>query len=79
MKNYTVLYAEDVPHYVTAEIEALDTVDAITKAAAYDFSETATDPDYRNAVSRRIVEVTDENDNIVAEFIALDALPRFHR
>jgi hypothetical protein len=33
-----------------------------------------TDPDSRNAVSRRIVEVTDEDETIFAEFIDLGPL-----
>jgi len=72
MKTYTVLYAEDVPHYAAVDIEALDTVDAIAKAGQKDLTGIPTDPDWRNAVSRRIVEVTDEDENIVAEFISLD-------
>ena len=79
MKTYTVLYAEDVPHYAAVEIEAVDTVDAIAKAQAFDLTGVPTNPDWYNAVSRRIVEVTDEDENIVCEFIPLDARPRFLR
>jgi hypothetical protein len=32
-----------------------------------------TDPDSRNAVARRIVEVTDQDESIFPEFIELDA------
>jgi hypothetical protein len=38
-----------------------------------------TNPDWHNAVCRRIVEVTDIDENIVAEFIPLDNRPRFLR
>ena len=34
MKTYSVLYAEDVPHYGTAEIEAENDAEAIAKAKA---------------------------------------------
>jgi hypothetical protein len=34
---------------------------------------TPIDPDSRNAVARRIVEVTDENETLFPEFIELDA------
>ena len=32
MKTYTVLYAEDVPHYALGEVEARGPKDAIAKA-----------------------------------------------
>jgi hypothetical protein len=31
-------------------------------------------PDWRNAISRRIVEVTDEDENLIPEFIELGPL-----
>jgi hypothetical protein len=79
MKTYIALYAEDVRHYSTVEFEAVDTVDAIAKARTCDLTEVPTNPDWHNAVCRRIVEVTDEDENIVAEFIPLDNRPRFLR
>ena len=79
MKTYIALYAEDVRHYSTVEIEAVDTVDAIAKARSYDLTDVPTNPDWHNAVCRRIVEVTDEDENIVAEFIPIDNRPRFLR
>jgi len=79
MKTYTALIAEEVPHYSVIEFEAVDTVDAIEKAQACDLTDVPTNPDWHNVVSRRIVEVTDEDENIVAEFISLDHRPRFHR
>lgn len=79
MKTYTALYAEDVRHYSTVEIEAVDTVDAIAKAQAFDLTDVPTNPDWHNAACRRIVEVTDEDENVVAEFIPLENRPRFHR
>ena len=79
MKTYTVLYAEDVTHYTAVEIDAMDTVDVIEKAQACDLTDMPTNPDWHNAVCRRIVEVTDEDENIVAAFIPVDTPPRFHR
>jgi hypothetical protein len=76
MKTYIALYAEDVRHYATVEIQAEDTVDAIEKARSCDLTGVPTNPDWHNAVCRRIVEVTDEDENIVAEFISLDDRPR---
>jgi len=41
---------------------------------------TPVDPDSRNAVARRIVEVTDEDETLLPEFIELDAfLPEARR
>ena len=79
MKTYTALIAEEVPHYSVIEIEAMDTVDAIEKAQACDLTDVPTNPDWHNAVCRRIVEVTDDDENIIAEFIPLDRRPRFLR
>jgi hypothetical protein len=75
MRNYTVLLAEDVTHYSAIDIEAMDVCEAIDKAQTLDLSDVPTDPDWHNAVTRRIVEVTDEDENIVAEFIPLDPRP----
>ena len=75
MKTYTALYAENVPHMGSVDFEAVDTVDAINKAQHLDFEQLTTNPDWSNTVSRRIVEITDDNENIIAEFISLDALP----
>ena len=72
MKTYTVLQAENVPHYRTAQIEAADTADAIAKACAHDWTSVDSHPDYSQATARRIVEVTDDNETILAEFIAID-------
>ena len=73
MKTYTDPYDEDAPPGMAVDIRVMDTVDAFNKAQACDFTEETTGPDWRNAVSRRIVEVTDQDENIVAEFIPLDA------
>jgi hypothetical protein len=73
MKTYTVLYAEDVPHYALGEIEARGPKDAIAKARKLDTDTfTAYDPDWSGAVCRRIVSIEDPKGNIVAEAISLD-------
>lgn len=38
-----------------------------------------TDPDSRNAVARRIVEVTDEDESLFPEFIEIDFAPEARR
>ncbi len=76
MKTYIALYAEDVRHYSTVEFEAVDSVDAIAKVRTRDLTGVLTNLDWHNAVCRRIVEVTNEDENIVAEFITLDGPPR---
>ena len=72
MKRYTVLYAEDVPHYGLTEIEAADAADALAAAKTADYSELFMEPEWSNAVCRRIVEIVDEDDRVVCEEIALD-------
>jgi hypothetical protein len=79
MTVFNVLYAEDVPHYTAARIEAKDTDDAIAKAKAFDPSGLPADPDWHHSSARRIVEVTDEDENIVAQFIPLDAQSSINR
>jgi hypothetical protein len=37
-------------------------------------NETGTNPDGQNVISRRIVEVTDEDENLIPEFIDLSPL-----
>jgi len=79
MKTCRLPYAEDVPLYAAAETQAMDTFDALTGSQILDLTDVPTDPDWPNAVSRRIVQVTDEDENIVPEFIPLDKIPSFKR
>lgn len=72
MKTYTILFAEDVPHYGTVEIEARNVAAALKAAKAYDLSEVITDPEWENSVCRRIVHIEDPEGNTVAHDIALD-------
>ena len=72
MKTYTILYAEEVPHYGLVDIEAPDDDAAIEIAKQRSVGSVAIDPDYENAVLKRIVHIEDEAGNIVAHDIALD-------
>jgi hypothetical protein len=73
MKTYTVLYAEDVPHYSYGEIEARNDKDALTKARKID-TETfgAYEPDWDHPVCRRIVSIEAADGKVIAEDVALD-------
>lgn len=76
MTIYTVLFAEDVPHYGFAEIEADTVSEAIEKARAY-WDENAEqrptdDPDWSGTVCQRIVSISDSNRDDVAHNIRLD-------
>ncbi len=60
MKTYTVLYAEDVPHYGTREFDAANDILAIERAKAITpdaMSNYTNDPDYKNTLCRRIVHI----------------------
>jgi hypothetical protein len=73
MKTYTVIYAEDIPHYAMGEIEARSPKAAIAKARKMDTDTFgAYDADWNNVVCRRIVSVEDPDDNIIAQDIRLD-------
>ena len=70
MKTYSVLYAEDVPHYGTAEIEAENDAEAIAKAKAGTFE--TDDPDWNNTICKRIVRIEDPEGKLIAVDVALD-------
>ena len=55
--------------------DAMDTVELMTHGEISDNPDEPTDPGWRNAVSRRIVEVTDEDENLIPEFVSLDSHP----
>jgi len=74
MKTYTVLFAEDVPHYGTVEIEAKDDNAALEVAKAYEFSDLALDAEWENSGCRRIVHIEDHDGNFLHEDIPLDNL-----
>jgi len=51
--------------------DAMDTVELMTQGDVSNYPDEPTDPGWRNAVSRRIVEVTDEDENLIPHFIEL--------
>jgi hypothetical protein len=74
MKEYTVLYAEDVPHYGFATINAKDAAEAIenAKILSYDISEIVTEADWINTRNRRICHIESPDGETVAMDIDLD-------
>jgi hypothetical protein len=80
MKTYTVLYAEDVPHYGTREFEVADDTLAIERAKAITpeaLSTYTNDPEYNNSRCRRIVHI-EGPEGIIAEDIYLDPADSLH-
>ncbi len=59
----------------TPNTETMDTVELMTQTNIGSYSDEPADPGRRNAVARRIVEVTDEDENLIPEFVSLDPLP----
>jgi hypothetical protein len=57
MNTYSVLFAEDVPHYGFAEIKAEDRQAAIQTAKVFDVGSVAHHPEWENAVCRRIITI----------------------
>jgi len=67
-KRYTVLFAQDVPHYGTVHLEAENDADALAQARAYwervrrgDEEWPLFDSEIENALLDRIVEITEDN------------------
>jgi hypothetical protein len=73
MKTYTVIYAEDVPHYGVADIEASNDEEAVAAAKAYDCHALGLEAEWGNAFCHRIVEISDEEGRTVAHDLALDS------
>ena len=78
MKTYSILLAQDIPHYGTTEVEAADATEALARAKDLDFSEICLDPDWANPVCSRIVHIVDEAGAEVAHDIALDGYVLHH-
>lgn len=72
MKAYTVLFAQDVPHYGSVEIEASSDEEALEAAKALDPSEIAADPLFENAVCKRIVSIEDPDGGMPFSDVPLD-------
>jgi hypothetical protein len=76
MKTYTVIFAQDIPHYGSVDIEAENDDHAIEAARIYwrDVeNDPVNDPDWNSCVSRRIVEITDESGKAIANDVRLDS------
>jgi hypothetical protein len=81
MKTYTILFAQDIPHYGSVEIEAKNDADALRRAKKYwrDIQIGAEpwplyDAQHDSAVSARIVLIYDEADEYreIAHDVRLD-------
>lgn len=72
MKTYSILVAQDVPHYGTAEIAAADDAEALAQAKALDPGDLCTDPAWDDPVCRRIVHIENPAGEIIAQDVALD-------
>lgn len=72
MKTYTVLFAEDFPHYGVAEISAENDAEALDAAKAYRISDVTNEAEWENSSCKRIVWIEDPEGNMVAEAVALD-------
>jgi hypothetical protein len=79
MKTYTVLFAHDVPHYGSVEVNATGDVDALAKAKVHwervqrdEEPWPFTEAQHDSAVLARIVEITDEAGRQVVTDLRLD-------
>lgn len=72
MKTYDVLYAEDVPHYGNVLIEAECDDEAVRIAKEFNHDEVVSEPEWSNAVSKRVVSIQNSNGDTIAEDISLD-------
>jgi hypothetical protein len=72
LKSYTVLLAEDVPHYGTTDIEAVDDEDAVRDAKALDISGICVEPSWDSPVCQRIIHIGDSKGNVIARDLPLD-------
>ena len=74
MKTYTVLYAADVPHYATFEVQA-DTAEVAILAAKASINAgdvVLADPDWNNTILDRIVHIENETGKSVVNDVPLD-------
>jgi hypothetical protein len=72
LKTYTVVFAEDVPHYGSTEIEATDDAHALATAQSFDTSGLYYEGSWDSSVCKRIVSIEDSSGAPVANDIALD-------
>jgi len=72
-KSYCVLYAEDIPHYGSVDIEARDDSEALRLALAFDTDKVAYfEGCWDGGVCKRIVSIDDAAGRTVAQDIPLD-------
>jgi hypothetical protein len=71
-EKYTILFAEDVPHYGTAEIRAENDAAALEAAKACPLFEVTNDAEWENSACKRIVYIQDAEGNTIAEDVSLD-------
>jgi hypothetical protein len=74
MKKYTALFAIDVPHYGTHDIEAEDDDAAIDAAHGLHRADAAPcyDPEWQYAACARIVHLLDPEGRVIAHDVRLD-------
>lgn len=72
LKTYTVVFAEDVPHYGSTEIAATDDAHALAIAQSFDTSELYYERSWDSTVCKRIVSIEDSGGATVANDIPLD-------
>ncbi|CAB3802774.1 hypothetical protein LMG28614_05694 [Paraburkholderia ultramafica] len=72
MSTFTVLYAVNVPHYGSVQIEAGTAAEAIATAKTRDPAEICNERDRSNAACARIVSITDDSGQSIAEGVTLD-------
>lgn len=71
-KTYSVLFAQDVPHYGTLDIEAAGDAAALAAARCVDLADVTHDPDWNYPVCRRIVHIEDPQGRMIATDVPLD-------
>jgi hypothetical protein len=72
LKIYTVLFAEDIPHYSSTEIEASDDSQALAVAQSLDTSGLYYEGSWDSSVCKRIVSIEDSGGAAVAHDVPLD-------
>jgi hypothetical protein len=72
MNTYSILFAEDVPHYGVVHLEAENDAAALEAAKAYDLSDITNDAEWENSVCKRIVHIEDPNGKTVSYDVPLD-------
>lgn len=79
LKTYTVLYAEDIPHYGGVEIEAAGDAEALSIARSFDTEQVSYyEGCWDGAVCKRIVSIEDADGKAIAQDIPLDDYRLYH-